>query len=108
MLGACPRIEADRFIAPAKPALPPSLAVVARESYFELDFLRRIAGSLTKTIGKSGQNQLLRTSAWMHVGRTMQEQLSSRLSILGQAPRQIGQFELMLINTLLSLQSLSK
>jgi hypothetical protein len=33
-------------------------------------FLRRIAGSLTKKIGKSGQNQLFR----------------SRFSILGQAP----------------------
>ncbi len=41
-LGGCPRIE-----------------VVARESCFESgfsDFLRRIAGSSTKIIGKPGQN----------------------------------------------------
>ena len=40
-------------------------------------------------MGKSGQNQLFRTSAWMRVGRAMQEQRSgvpSRYSILGQAP----------------------
>jgi len=39
---------------------------------------------------KSGQIQLFRTSAWMHVGRAMQEQRSgvpSRPSILGQAPK---------------------
>ena len=38
-LGGCPRIGADRFVAPAKPALAPSMAVVARESGFETDFL---------------------------------------------------------------------
>ena len=37
-LGGCPRIETDRFVAPAKPALPPSMEVVARESPFESDF----------------------------------------------------------------------
>jgi hypothetical protein len=52
------------------------IETVARESHFESDF-SRIIGYLTKINGKSGQNGF-RTSAWMHVGRTMQEQLSSR------------------------------
>jgi len=33
-----PSMAVDRFIAPAKPALPPSMAVVARESGFEAIF----------------------------------------------------------------------
>jgi len=37
-LGGCPRTGVDRFVAPAKPALPPSMAVVARESGFEAIF----------------------------------------------------------------------
>jgi hypothetical protein len=37
-LGACPRIGTGRFIAPAKQALPPSMAVVARGIHFESDF----------------------------------------------------------------------
>jgi len=38
-LGGCPRIGIDRFIAPAKPALPPSMAVVAKGGPFEASFL---------------------------------------------------------------------
>ena len=41
---------------------------------------------LTKMNGKYGQNGFSRTSAWMHVGRAMQEQLPSSFSILGQPP----------------------
>ncbi len=38
LLGACPTTVSDRRIAPALPALPPSLAVVAGEVHFESDF----------------------------------------------------------------------
>jgi len=38
VLGGCPSIGIDRFVAPEKPALPPFMAVVVRGSHCKASF----------------------------------------------------------------------
>ncbi len=54
--GGGPRTGADRFVAPAKPALAPSMAVVARGSEFEVNFsmVRRILVVFNENQGEIG------------------------------------------------------
>jgi len=57
-LGVCPRIEIDRFIAPANPALPTSMVVVARGIPFEsifFDHLIKMIYACNENDRKSGQ-----------------------------------------------------
>ncbi len=48
--------------------------------------LRRIVALFNENERKKWTKWFSRTSAWMHVGRAMQEQLPSRFSIFGQPP----------------------